>query len=107
MNQLTIANPIFKKLIDRASTIPQESYVSDLWSTVLVKAGLNSDHGFIISTERKISRDMRTDIIVELILSDTIVMIVECKSIAHDNLIGWGVAEAQLAEYLKATRCRN
>jgi len=111
MDQLTLSNATIRALVLAASSSDDESEVFCLWNCVLPLVGLDVPHGYSITAEKRLDnrgkKSSRADLIVRVILSGVIVMIVECKSIAHDNLIDWNTTEEQLNEYLQKAHCRN
>jgi len=106
MEQLTLHNPLLVALMNNAATNADESYVYGLWNSVLTTGGFTMNRGYGIFAEMKTPEAKRTDLVLRLILSNTTVMVIECKSSAHDKMTGWDMAGNQLSNYLRSEGCR-
>lgn len=78
-----------------------ESDVSGLWFTILPDARISLSTGYSIHSESIMPNNTRSDIAVKIIREGRIVLIIECKSIRHDNTISWDMALTQLSGYLQ------
>lgn len=98
---------VIKKLILDAK-VGNEDRVTSLWNNILPKFDINIDNGYSINSEYSTRHGDRADIVVINILQyDKIVIVIECKSIKHDNRNGWDMATTQLYRYLNDLNCNN
>jgi len=107
MEFLNLANPVYGKMVNQARASRDEAEVASLWVEVLHAIGIDAAHGYQIIPEKKIHGLERPDLVVRVVLSEVVVLIVECKCFEHDTLIGWDNAQTQLGEYLKKSECQN
>jgi hypothetical protein len=83
-----------------------ESDVSGLWFTILPEAHISLSTGYSIHSESIMPNNTRSDIAVKIIRDGRVVLVIECKSIRHDNPIQWDMALTQLSGYLQQSNCR-
>ena len=102
-----MAKPLCEKMIDNAKRSRDEAEVAGLWNEMLHDIGLNTANGYMIIPEKRLHSNRRPDLVVRVILSDMVVLIVECKCIEYDSMEGWDSTETQLNEYLQQAGCRN
>jgi hypothetical protein len=105
-----IAKNALNSLINDAK-IGDESRVTALWNTILPKFNITLDNGYSVNAEFPINDGIdnyRADIVVLNILKNNkVILIIECKSIKHDNIINWDVACSQLSNYLFHLNCNH
>lgn len=106
MNQLNLHNPIIVNFINNTINSTDESNVSALWNGMLTTLGFTMLRGYGIYPEKITIDGTKSDLVVKLILQNVTIMIIECKSIMHNNIRGWDAGGTQLADYLLSEGCR-
>lgn len=101
------AKRVIRKLIFDSKT-GEEDRVTALWNNILPKFNINLDNGYSINSEYPTKCGDKADIVVINILQyEKIIMVIECKSIKHDNRTGWDMAATQLYKYISDLECNK
>jgi hypothetical protein len=105
MNLSPVATKVIEKLILDAKT-GDESKVTSLWNNILPKFNINIDYGYSINSEYPTKNGDKADIvIINILQNNKVVLVIECKSIKHDNRNGWDMATTQIYKYLGDLNC--